>query len=137
MPPLGSGSPDRAVRQRGDAVPRLDALAPSTTLLSRFPGHLAQALVAQGVPSAFIAEELAQMHDARLAPTASRSVVGIMNEFTFMAESARGGSMAFESTNLTALAGWLAGTPCSPLFKRHTSPDRALRALVQYARHQP
>jgi hypothetical protein len=111
--------------------PVLMPLAPSATLLSRFPDHLTQALVAQDVPPAFIAEELAQMHDARLAPTASRSVVGIMNEFTFMAESTRGESMAFDTTNLTALAGWLAGTPCSPLFKRHTSPDRELQALVQ------
>jgi hypothetical protein len=54
-----------------------------------------------------------------------------MNEFTFMAESTRGETMAFDTTNLTALAGWLAGTPCSPLFKRHTSPDRELQALVQ------
>ena len=111
--------------------PVLMPLAPSATLLSRFPDHLAQALVAQDVPSAFIAEELSEMHDARLAPTASRSVVGIMNEFTFMAETTRGEPTAFDTANLTALSGWLARTPCSPLFKRYTSPDRELRALAQ------
>jgi hypothetical protein len=39
--------------------------------------------------------------------------------------------MDFDAADLTALANWLAGTPCSPLFKRHTSPDRELRALTQ------
>jgi hypothetical protein len=33
------------------------------TLLNRFPGHLAQALAAQDVPQAFIAEELSHMQD--------------------------------------------------------------------------
>jgi phosphoketolase len=112
-------------------------LAPAATLLKRFPDHLAQALVAQDVPQTFIAEELAQMPAARLAPTANRSVLGIMNEFTFMAESTRSDSMDFDPTNLTALAGWLAGTPCSPLFKRHTSPDRELRELVKQTCHRP
>jgi hypothetical protein len=117
--------------------PVMMPLAPAATLLKRFPDHLTQALVAQNVPQTFITEELAQMSDTRLAPTASRSVLGIMNEFTFMAESARSDPMDFDPTNLTALAGWLAGTPCSPLFKRHTSPDRELRALVQQARQRP
>ena len=67
-------------------------LAPSPTLLRRFPGQLAQAL---------------------------------------MAESTRGASAAFDTAALTALAGWLAGTPCSPLFERRTSPDLKPRALVQ------
>jgi hypothetical protein len=69
--------------------PVLVPLAPAATLLARFPDHLAQALAAQEVPRSFITTELAQMQDARLAPTASRSVLGIMNEFTFLAESAR------------------------------------------------
>lgn len=111
--------------------PVLMPLAPSATLLNRFPDHLAQALAAQEMPDNFIAAELAAMRDARLAPTANRSVLGIMNEFTFMAETARTDHLAFDPTDLNALAGWLAATPCSPLFKRHTSPDRELRALVQ------
>ena len=50
-----------------------------------------------------------------------------MNEFTFLTQADRSRS---EDTDLTALARWLASTPCSPLFKRHGSPDRELRALA-------
>ena len=50
-----------------------------------------------------------------------------MNEFTFLAQTMRG------DTTTTDLARWLARTPCSTLFKRHGSPDRELRALVEAA----
>jgi hypothetical protein len=113
--------------------PVLMPLAPSATLLTRFPGHLAQALAAQDVPQAFIAEELAHMQDVRLARTANRSLVGIMNEFSFLAQATRGQAA---DVDLTALARWLATTPCSPLFNRHGSPDRELRALVETGHQQ-
>jgi hypothetical protein len=102
-------------------------LAPSATLLTRFPAHLAQALAAQDVPEAFISEELSHMQDMRLTKTASRSLVGIMNEFGFLAQARRGPA---REVDLTALSRWLAHTPCSPLFKRHVSPDDELKALV-------
>jgi len=113
--------------------PVLMPLAPAATLLARFPDHLAQALLAQDVPQTFIADELARMQDVRLAPTARRSVLGIMNEFTFMAESTRADNLGAEPTELGSLASWLARMPCGPLFKRHVSPDRELRALVEQA----
>ncbi len=50
-----------------------------------------------------------------------------MNEFSYLAEF----DQAHErSDGLVALAVRLAGTPCSPLYKRHTFPDRELAALV-------
>ena len=104
-------------------------LAPAATLLARFPDGLAEALAARDVPEAFITQELSRMQDVRLGKTASRSVLGIMNEFTFLAQTMRGDT----TTDLTDLARWLARTPCSPLFKRHGSPDRELRALVEAA----
>jgi len=107
--------------------PILMPLAPAATLLARFPDGLAQALAAHDVPEAFITQELSRMQDVRLGKTASRSVLGIMNEFTFLAQTMRGDT----TTDLTDLARWLARTPCSPLFKRHGSPDRELRALVE------
>jgi hypothetical protein len=67
------------------------------------------------------------MRDRRLAKTANRSVVGIMNEFTYLAGAYRGGTAA---PDLLALAMRLAATPCSPLYSRHVSPDRELAALV-------
>lgn len=110
--------------------PVLMPLAPSATLLARFPDHLAQSLAAHGIPESFITDELSRMRDARLARTASRSLLGIMNEFTFLAQADRGRTA---DTDLTALARWLASTPCSPLFKRHSSPDRELQALAGIA----
>jgi hypothetical protein len=108
--------------------PVLMPLAPAATLLTRFPDFLARALADQHVPEAFITDELARMSDARLARTASRSLLGIMNEFTFLAE--RTGDDTQNAADLTELGGWLASTPCKPLFKRHISPDHELRALV-------
>jgi hypothetical protein len=102
-------------------------LAPSATLLARFPDHLARALAAYDLPESFVTDELSRMDDVRLAKTASRSLLGIMNDFTFLAQADHGRSA---DTDLTALARWLASTPCSPLFKRHGSPDRELRALA-------
>ena len=107
--------------------PVLMPLAPSATLLARFPDHLARALAVHDMPESFVTDELSRMDDVRLAKTASRSLLGIVNEFTFLAQADRGRSA---DTDLTALAHWLASTPCSPLFKRHGSPDRELRALA-------
>jgi hypothetical protein len=67
------------------------------------------------------------MRDRRLAKTANRSVIGIMNEFTFLAESYRGDTPA---PDLLALAMDLAATPCGPLYSKHVSPDRELAALL-------
>ena len=66
------------------------------------------------------------MRDRRLAKTANRSVVGIMNEFTFLAQAYRGDAPA---PDLLALAMRLATTPCGPLYGKHVSPDRELAAL--------
>ena len=102
--------------------PILMPLAPAATLLARVPDGLAQALAAHDVPEAFITQELSRMQEVRLGKTASRSVLGIMNEFTFLAQTMRGDT----TTDLTDLARWLARTPCSPLFKRHGSPGFSL-----------
>ena len=67
------------------------------------------------------------MRDRRLAKTANRSVIGIMNEFTFLAGSYRGDIPA---PDLLALAMHLAATPCGPLYSKHVSPDRELAALL-------
>jgi hypothetical protein len=111
-------------------LPVLMPLAPAATLLARFPQQLAAVLASHGTPDAVIEEEQRQMRDRRLAKTANRSVVGIMNEFTYLAQSYRGGTPA---PDLLALAIRLAATPCGPLYSRHISPDRELAALVRSA----
>ena len=109
-------------------LPVLMPLAPAATLLARFPQQVATVLAAHGTPDAVIHEEQRQMRDRRLARTANRSVVGIMNEFTFLAESYRSDTPA---PDLLALAIRLATTPCGPLYSKHVSPDRELAALLR------
>ena len=109
-------------------VPVLMPLAPAATLLARFPRQVAVVLAAHGTPDAVIDEEVRQMRDRRLAKTANRSVVGIMNEFAFLAEAYHGDSPA---PDLLALAIRLAATPCGPLYSKHISPDRELAALLR------
>jgi hypothetical protein len=72
------------------------------------------------------------MTDCRLTSTSNRSVVGTMTEFTRLADTYRdsGGE-----ANLIQLALRLAETPCSPLYRRHISPDRELAALT--TQHAP
>jgi hypothetical protein len=109
-------------------LPVLMPLAPAATLPARFPYQLATVLAAHGTPEAIIRAELRQMHDHRLAKTANRSVVGIMNDFTRLAETYRAGTAA---PDLLGLALRLATTPCGPLYGKHVSPDRELDALVR------
>ncbi|MGO9079226.1 MAG: DUF6933 domain-containing protein [Streptosporangiaceae bacterium] len=89
-------------------------------------------LAAHGAPAEFIDAELQEMDQVRLARTAGRSVVGIMNEFTRLADAWRQ-----DEPDLLTLAARLAATPCSPLYKRHISPDRELAALVAARPHSP
>jgi len=109
-------------------LPVLMPLAPAATLLARFPQQLAAVLAAHGTPDTVIDEEQRQMRDRRIAKTANRSVVGIMNEFTYLTEAYRGDSPA---PDLLALAMRLAATPCGPLYSKHVSPDRELDALMR------
>jgi hypothetical protein len=68
--------------------------------------------------------------DARLpvGPTANRSVVGIMNDFAYVADVYR---HADPSGSLAELGRKLAETPCSPLYHRHVRPDREVEAFLQ------
>ncbi len=50
-----------------------------------------------------------------------------MNDLAYLAEFHKA---AGEAEDLVPLSASLAETPCSPLYKRHTSPDREVRALV-------
>lgn len=109
-------------------LPVLMPLAPAASLLKRFPRELAMVLAAHGTPDLFVDAELREMSEARAGKTANRSVVGIMNEFTYLADTYRGGDPA---PDLLALAVRLAATPCGPLYGRNVSPDRELEALVR------
>lgn len=107
-------------------LPILIPLAPSADLLRRFPAHVAAVLAEYGAPQTVIDDETQRMREVRVGKTANRSVTGILNEFTRLAPYYRDGD-----PELPELAHRLAAVPCSPLHKRHISPDREFAALLR------
>ena len=102
-------------------------LAPAATLAQRFPIALREVLRALDMPVEFIDSEISGMGEVVYAKTANRSVLGVMNEFVFLAEGYRDQD---GSINPVGLSLRLAGTPCGPLYKGAVFPDKALRELV-------
>jgi hypothetical protein len=113
-------------------LPVLMPFAPSSTVLDRFPVALKAALAAHEVGREFIAGEVDAMAEHRLTATSNRSVIGMLNEFSFLADQWR---RPKRGDDLLALSLRLAQTPCGPLYTRHVSPDRELAALT--AQHEP
>ena len=109
-------------------LPVVMPLAPGATALARIGPEIAAALATHQAPSTVIDGELSQMRDCQFAPTANRSVVGIMNEFAYLADVYRHSD---PSRNLAELGRKLAETPCSPLYRRHVRPDRELQEFLQ------
>lgn len=109
-------------------LPVLMPLAPSSSLAERFPAHLAAVLNALDVDASFIGAQMAAMGEAQYAKTSNRSVLGIMNQFSYLA----GGYREYlETTDLLELSLKLAHVPCSPLYKRETFPDRELHRWIK------
>lgn len=108
-------------------LPALMPLAPAATMPARIADQVGDVLAAHGVPDLLTRAEVNQMRQWRIAPTANRRIVGVMNEFAFLADTWR----AAARPNLVDLAVRLAATPCGPLYQRHVSPDRELAAIVQ------
>ena len=104
-------------------LPVLVPLAPARTLAKRFPEHLEAVLDALGTDPRFAAAEVAATVDPRWARTAKRSVVGIMNECTLLADVHR---FHEHRDDVVSVAVRLAGTPCGPLYTRHSFPDQEL-----------
>ncbi len=109
-------------------LPVLVPCAPAATLIDRFPTALLAQLQAHGVRRSFTEAESVEMEPRRWAKSASRSVLGVMNEFRYLAAGVY--AKRDGASDLLALSMRLAGTPCRPLHKRHISPDRELAALV-------
>lgn len=109
-------------------LPVLMPLAPAATLLGRLPDAVQRVLEAHGVAAAFIRSEIAAMNDGRFSKTANRSVVGVMNDFGYLASHDRAGG---RGDDLVSLAVALSRTPSGPLSDRAGSPDRELSALVR------
>ncbi|GAA2655694.1 hypothetical protein Adu01nite_51000 [Paractinoplanes durhamensis] len=109
-------------------LPVLMPVAPGATAPARIGPEIAAALATHQAPASVIDSELSQMRDCRFGPTANRSVVGIMNEFAYLADVYRHSD---PSRSLTELGAKLAETPCSPLYRRHVRPARELKAFLQ------
>lgn len=109
-------------------LPVLMPLAPAGTLPARIAQQIATVLTAHGAPPAIVEDELHRMRACRVARTANRSVVGVMTEFTHLAEVSHDSN---PDPDLLDLALRLATTPCSPLYGRNVSPDRELDALLR------
>lgn len=106
--------------------PVMMPLAPAASLLDRFPDALGETLTRAGVERRFIVAELAEMDEAHWAKTANRSVIGVMNEFSFLANEWR----RRRDPDPMEVARWLAETPCGPLYQSQVSPDRELTTAV-------
>ena len=125
---LARGRPQTALFvNEATLLPVLLPLAPSATLLDRFPAELGLVLAAHGVDKDVIDRDIAAMAEHATRTTSSRSLVGMLNEFVFLAGHR---SQHDPDLDLTELSVALARTPCSPLYKRHVSPDRELAALL-------
>ncbi len=111
-------------------VPVFMPLAPAGSLAVRFPEELRKVLDAHGVDPRFVDHEIRSMGEGHYAKTASRSLLGVMNEFSFFGNVHRVELGADE--DLVALSVRLAETPMSPLYKSHGSPNRELKALVEH-----
>ncbi len=82
------------------------------------------------MPIGFVQQEFAAMESFGFAKTSSRSVLGSLNDFAFMAERARDHGPA---SDLIGLSVWLAGTPCGSLRSGPGFPDRAVASVVARA----
>ena len=113
-------------------LPVLMPLAPATTLADRFPAALRAVLDAHGVDPRFVDAEIKAMGVGRYAKTASRSVLGVMNEYGYLGARYNENPDDPNGPNgLVSIALWLAQVPVGPLRRRHGFPDRELHALVE------
>jgi hypothetical protein len=109
-------------------LPVLLPLAPAATLAQRFPIALREVLQALDMPAEFIDSEISGMSEVVYAKTANRSILGVMNEFVYLAEGYREQDGSDDPVWLSLR---LAGTPCGPLYKGAVFPDKAVRELIQ------
>ena len=100
-------------------------LAPAAQVAARFPERLALLLDAYGADPAFIARELAAMADVTFAKTASRSILGSMNDFTWVA----GHDGFYDPAELHWTSIRLAKTPIGPM--KYKSPADMLEEVFE------
>ena len=114
-------------------VPVLMPFAPAAGVVARFPVAMAELLGSLGIDPRFVESESTEMRSAVLAKTASRQVLGVMNELTLMAEDSIGSCRA-DPADLLGLSVWLADTIVGPISKDDGyTPLGALQRVVRTA----
>jgi len=108
-------------------LPVIVPLAPPSSVIARFPAAFAEVATRIGIGAAVVNDEVAEMATWTLAKTASRSVLGVMNEFAHLADNYRERQ---DVIDLVELSLWLAHVPCAPLRAGHGFPDLELKALL-------
>ncbi len=110
-------------------LPVFVPLAPARSVVDRFPAEFEKVARRIGVDGAGLDAEMSAMAEWVLAKTASRSVLGTMNEFVHIADSYR---WMHDEIDLTDLAVWLAHTPCGVSSSGAALwPDEAVRTLLK------
>ena len=103
-------------RQQAFTEGRLPVIIPirdAKRLPTVFPDAVCEMLTIVGLSAADIAEERSQMLDVTFGRTRSRSLLGTMNDFAFMAQS--GDAKRAEPESPEELTRFLAQTPILPL----------------------
>lgn len=108
-------------------LPLVIAASPANSIGARLGTTLAEVLRALDVPKASIETELREMSAHRIDKTASKQVLGSMNDFAFMLETHldRGDSLLQASLRL-------ADAPCSPI--KMERPRDVTRDLLAVSR---
>ncbi len=114
-------------------VPVLMSLAPASGVVTRFPAAMAEVLGALGLDPRFVESESTEMKLVVLAKTVSRQVLGVMNEFAFMAEHTISTGRS-DPADLLGLSVWLANTIVGPILRDDGyTPLGALQRVVATA----
>ena len=94
-------------------LPVLIPIRDANRLPSVFPDAVCQMLAFVGVPATHIADERSQMSEVSFGRTRSRSLLGTLNDFSFMIGASP--SLPAKEQSLEEIARFLARTPIMPL----------------------
>lgn len=108
-------------------LPVLMPLAPASSLVERFPQYLFKVLLSQGVSESFMQQELNYLDEVVYCKSTNRSIIGILNMFTYHLESYQSIHYANDWYELSMM---MADTPCGPLYKSTITPGNALREFT-------
>ena len=108
-------------------LPVLVPFARAATWIDPLPTVLLTQLEAHEAPRSFTEQALSEMELRRIAKTPSRRVLGVMNEFKYLAVVY---ATLGDESGLLALSVRLADTPCGPLCKGPVTPEGELAALI-------